>query len=286
MPAWLEVTIRSFAILAGLFLIAKLLGKKQLSKLSFFEYIVGITIGDIAGALSMELEANLSQGITAIVIWTSIPVIINFLSLKNKKFRDFVEGRATIFIKDGKIMEDNLKSEKYTTDELLEQLRKKDIFKLADVEFAVLESNGEISTLLKREHQPLTPHDMNVPTAPEKETQTVIMDGEILDEPLASIGQNRGWLKTELEKIGVSIENVFLGQVDSFGQLTVDLYDDQLQMPAPKQRPLLLASIKKCEADLELFALATENDSAKKMYAANAVKLEAVLTKVQTILKS
>ncbi|HER2159192.1 TPA: hypothetical protein VJS26_001811, partial [Streptococcus pyogenes] len=73
--------------------------------------------------------------------------------------------------------------------------------------------------------------------------------GEILDEPLSTIGRNRGWLQTELEKLGVTIENVFLGQVNSYGELTVDLFDDQLQVPSPQERPLILATMKKCQAD-------------------------------------
>ncbi|KHF30569.1 hypothetical protein LR68_00940 [Anoxybacillus sp. BCO1] len=125
MPAWLEVAIRSICILIGLFVITKLLGKKQLSKLSFFEYIAGITIGDIAGSMSMDLDIRLTEGITSILIWSLFPVAISIISLRSKKFRDFVEGNSTVFIKNGKILEDNLKKEKYTADELLEQLRKK-----------------------------------------------------------------------------------------------------------------------------------------------------------------
>ncbi|MCM3800533.1 DUF421 domain-containing protein, partial [Caldibacillus thermoamylovorans] len=82
--------------------------------------------------------------------------VSDFISLKSKRFRDFTEGKPTVFIKDGKIMEDNLKKERYTTDELLELLRKKNVFQVADVEFAVLEATGDLSVLLKKENQPLT----------------------------------------------------------------------------------------------------------------------------------
>lgn len=285
MPGWLEIAIRSFGILVGLFLITKLLGKKSLSKLSIFEYIVGITIGSIAGTLSMDREIQLSHGITSIAVWASVPIILSFASLKSKKIRDFLEGKATVFIKDGKIMEDNLKKEKYSTDELMSQLRKQQVFKAADVEFAILEPNGDLNVLLKKEQQPLTPKDVLLPVAPVKEPQTVIMDGEIFDEPLATIGLNRGWLKTELEKIGVTVENVFLGQVDDNGQLTVDLFDDKISVPEPIQKPLLLATIKKCQADLELFALSTEFPDVQKMYQHNAEQMEKVLEKVQPILQ-
>ncbi|GAA3330012.1 hypothetical protein GCM10020331_080820 [Ectobacillus funiculus] len=81
--------------------------------------------------------------------------------------------------------------------------------------------------------------------AQEKETQTVIMDGKILNQPLSASGHNQGWLRTELEKLGVTLDNVFIGQVDSYGQLTVDLYDDKFQTPSPQEKPLLLATLKK-----------------------------------------
>ena len=182
-------------------------------------------------------------------------------------------------------MEDNLKKEKYTTDELLEFLRKKDVFQVSDVEFAVLEATGDLSVMLKKENQPLTAKDVSLTVASIKEPQTVIMDGEIMDEPLSTIGRSRAWLHTELEKLGVTIENVFLGQVNSFGELTVDLFDDKLQVASPQERPLILSTLKKCQADLELFALGTESKEAKQMYSKNSEKLQVAIDKVTPILK-
>lgn len=285
MPEWLEVVIRSLLFVVVLFLITKWLGKKQLSELSFFEYVVGITIGSIGAEVITGLEQNMFNGIIGIVAFAALPFLAGLLSLKSKGFRDFIEGRATIFIKDGKIMEDNLKKEKYTTDELLELLRKKDVFKVADVEFAVLEPTGDLSVMLKKENQPLTPKDVNLTVASVKEPQTVIMDGEILDEPLSTIGRSRGWLKTELEKQGVTIENVFIGQVDSYGQLTIDLFDDKLQVPSPQEKPLILSTMKKCQADLESFALGTEAKGAKQMYSKNSEKIQKAIDKVTPILR-
>jgi uncharacterized membrane protein YcaP (DUF421 family) len=284
-PEWLEVVIRSLLFVVVLFLITKWLGKKQLSELSFFEYVVGITIGSIGAEVITGLERNMFNGIIGIVVFAAIPFLAGLLSLKSKTFRDFIEGRATVFIKDGKIMEENLKKEKYTTDELLELLRKRDVFKVADVEFALLEPTGDLSVMLKKENQPLTPKDVNLTVASVKEPQTVIMDGEILDEPLATIGRSRSWLKTEIEKQGVTIENVFLGQLDSDGQLTIDLFDDKLQVPSPQEKPLILSTMKKCQADLELFALGTEAKEAKQMYSKNSEKLQEAINKVTPILR-
>ncbi|MEC0666177.1 DUF421 domain-containing protein [Priestia flexa] len=286
MADWLDIVVRSLVLLVALFFITKWLGKKQLSELSFFEYVTGITIGGIGAEVAMGLERNIFYGITGMAIFGGVPFLVGLISLKSKTFRDFVEGKGSVFIKDGKIMEDNLKKERYTTDELLELLRKKDVFQVADVEFAVLEPTGDLSVLLKKENQPLTAKDLGVVVAPVKEPQTVIMDGEILDEPLSTIGRNRRWLKTELEKQGVTIENVFLGQVDSYGQLTVDLFDDKLQLPSPQEKPLILSTMKECQADLELFALGTESKEAQDMYSKNSQKLQEAIDKVVSILKN
>ncbi|HHY73235.1 MAG TPA: DUF421 domain-containing protein [Bacillus bacterium] len=286
MPEWLQIAGRSIFFVIVLFLFTKWLGKKQISELSFFEYVNGITIGSIGAEVAMGLERNLFHGIIGLVIFAAVPYFAGFVSLKSKGFRDFVEGKATVFIKDGKIMEDNLKKERYTTDELLELLRRKDVFQVADVEFAVLETTGDLSVMLKKENQPLTPKDLHLKVPTAKEPQTVIMDGQVMDEPLATIGLSRAWLQTELDKLGVGIENVFLGQVNSFGELTVDLFDDKLQVPSPQERPMLLSSLKKCQADLELFALATEANEAKQMYQEHSQKLQDVINKVMPYLKS
>ncbi|TPV41285.1 DUF421 domain-containing protein [Bacillus dicomae] len=285
LPEWTLVILRSVFILIILFAITKWLGKRQISQLSFFEYIAGMTIGDIAAQVSTGLDSKFFHGVFAILIFAVVPFLTGILSLKNKTARDFFEGKSTVLIKDGKILEDNLKKEKYTSDELLELLRGKDAFSVADVEFAVLEPSGELNVLLKKDRQPLTAKDIGLKVPNEKEPQTVIMDGNVLDEPLSSSGHNRAWLHAELEKLGVVIENVFLGQVDSYGQLTIDIYNDKLQMPSPQNKPLLLASLKKCHADLELFSLETKSKSASEMYSNNAKQIEKILNKVTYLLK-
>ncbi|MEH7280274.1 DUF421 domain-containing protein, partial [Bacillus toyonensis] len=280
LPEWTLVILRSVFILIMLFAITKWLGKRQISQLSFFEYIAGMTIGDIAAQVSTGLDQKFFHGVFAILIFAAVPFFTGILSLKNKTARDFFEGKSTVLIKDGKILEDNLKKEKYTSDELLELLRGKNAFSVADVEFAVLEPSGELNVLLKKDRQPLTAKDVGLKVPNEKEPQTVIMDGNVLDEPLSSSGHNRAWLHSELEKLGVVIENVFLGQVDSYGQLTIDIYNDKLQMPSPQNKPLLLASLKKCHADLELFSLETKSKSASEMYSKNAKQIEKILNRV------
>jgi uncharacterized membrane protein YcaP (DUF421 family) len=284
MPKELEVIIRTLVAIIVLFTLTKMLGKRQVSQLSVFEYITGITIGSITAYVSLDLDTNWHLGIIALTVWILVSIGIEFLQLKSKKMRDLIDGTPRILIKDGKIMEDNMKKERITTDELMMQLRKKNVFLVADVEFALMEPSGDINILLKRENQPFTPKHLGIKVAPEQASQAVIMDGKIIDEPLAAIGLNRGWLKTELDKIGVSYENVFLGQVDAYGQLYVDLFDDLLKVPQPQLKAALFATLKKCEADLELFGLATKNIRAKQMYEECSQKLEKVIIELTPLL--
>jgi len=221
----------------------------------------------------------------AIFIWFILPFIFDFLSLKSKLVRNFIDGKSTVIIKEGKIMEDNMKKERFTTEDLLYHLRSQKIFEVGDVEFALLEPTGELTVLPKTDQTPVTAKDLNIKIPAKREPQTVIMDGNMMLEPLATLSLNPKWLNNELEKINVTIENVFLGQVNSDGQLTVDLYDDKLSVPTPMEKPLLLATLKKIEADLQLFALATNNEQSKQLYEKNALKLEQLIKNISPYLK-
>jgi uncharacterized membrane protein YcaP (DUF421 family) len=285
MPGWSFIVFRSLGAVVMLFVLTRILGKKQISQLTFFEYITGITLGEVAGFMSTDIEGHYVYGMIAIFIWFFVPFVAELLTLKSKTLREWLEGKGRVVIKDGKVLEDNLKKERYTADELMEQLRTKNVFRVADVEFAMLEASGDLSVLLKKENQPLTPAHLGVKTAPEQEPQTVVMDGVIMDEPLATIGLNRGWLQTELDKMGIPLENVFLGQVDSYGQLFVDLYDDQLKVPAPSSKAALLATLKKCAADLEMFALESKQSQVKTMYEQCAESMEKIISGITPLLK-
>lgn len=285
MPGWVEIIIRSLSLLIVLFFITKILGKKQMSQLDIFQYITGIVIGSIVATHVTDLTTQFGYAFIALFVWLIVPLGVEYLSLKSKRFRNFTQSKGTVFIQDGKIMEENLKKERFTTDDLLEELRNNNMYKAADVEFAVLEPTGKVNVMPKKENQPLTAKDIGLKMAPVKEPQTVIMDGHALLEPLSNASLNTNWLETELDKMNISIENVFLGQVDSDGQLTVDLYDDKIAVPSPSEKPLLLATIKKCQADLELFALATESQESKTLYEKNSLRLKEAIDIISPYLK-
>lgn len=285
MPEWILILIRSILMFFLVITFLRFIGRKQTSQMTFSDFVIGITIGGIAALISLNIVTNLAYGLIALGVWVLMSVVVNYLSLKSKWFHDLVRGRETVLIRHGKVLEDNLKEVKYTGEELLSQLRRKNIFNMADVEFAVMEANGEVSVMVKSEQTPVTPKHLEWKVASQAEPQTIILDGNILDEGLRNQGLNRAWLKVELDKLGISPENVFIGQVDSSGDLYVDLFDDAIQIPKPTTKDLLFATLKKCEADLELFALATKDAAAKRMYHDLASQLAGVISDVRIQLK-
>lgn len=285
MQQWLEIALRTLCSVVVLFLLTKLLGKRQVSQLSFFEYLTGITIGSLAAYISLDLDANWYLGLIALSVWVGVSFLIEFLQIKSKRIRDFIDFKATVMIKEGKILEGNLRKERLTSDELMEQLRKKSVFDVADVEFAIMESSGEINVMLVPEQQPLTPKHIGLHVGSQKEPHGVIMDGNVMPEPLALSGKSPAWLKRELNKIGVKPEEVYFGQVDTSGQLTVDLYDDKISLPQVREKAALYENLKKCEADLEMLSLAAPTEEVKDLYANTANRLHQLLSEVKPLLQ-
>lgn len=285
MADWLNILLRSIALVFTLFFFTKWLGKKHLTKLNIFDYIHSITVGGLAAILILQIQVNFFYGLLALFTWFFIPFLFRLISLKNKAARDFIEGKSTILIQNGKIMEDNLKKEDYSTDDLLQCLRQEKIFSVADVEFALLEPSGDLSVLPKSNKQAITAEDLNITVPNLQAPQTIIMDGRIMLEPLANAGLNIAWLTTELAKLNITKENVFLAQVDSNKQLIVDLYDDQLPQPEMAELPMLLASLEKTAADLQLFSLATDNTNSKEMYELNYERLQEIINLTKPYLK-
>lgn len=284
MHNWLIALLRTVAMFVLTIPLIRLLGKGSLSKTTPYKFVNYTIIALMITLISLGLVPNIIHSIIALAVWIAFLLFLDYLSLKSKALHDAINGRETIIMKDGKVMEENLKEVKFTGEELLRELRSKNIFNLADVKFAVMESTGEINVMLKSDKKPITPHDLQHKVAPNSEPQTVILDGNILDESLSNRGLNRAWLKVELAKSGVSLDNVFIGQVDSSGDLYLDLFDDSIQVSQPKVKELLYANIQQCQADILSYSLETENKDAKEMYTANADKLKTLMNELEPYL--
>ncbi|MEF3327605.1 DUF421 domain-containing protein [Oceanobacillus oncorhynchi] len=286
MPEIVLVLIRSIAAFFLLFLMARMMGKKQISQLTFFDYCVGITIGSIAATLSVDQNVKIINGLVSLTIWGFFPIILAYLGMKSIIFSKITDGKATILIRNGEVLDKNMKKSLVTINELLMLLREKGTFKVSDVEMAVLETNGELSVMLKSNQQPVTAQTLGVPLEQEHGPAILIMDGKIMKKSLENLGYSKEWLIGEIQKQGAEeVRDVFLAQIDSRGSLYVDLYEDQYTKTEVEERPLLAASLKKIQADLEGFSLQTDDSEVKKLYTEQAAEVQKVLDTILPYLK-
>ncbi|WP_315081383.1 DUF421 domain-containing protein [uncultured Clostridium sp.] len=284
MDSWLILLFNSIVLFFLTLVITKYMKKKTLSRATPFDFISYAVIAIIITLISLNIVNNIYFGLITLAVWALMPLILDYASMRSKWVYNLIHGKERVLVKNGKIMEDNLSKERITGQEFLREMRSKKAFNLADVEFALMETTGDINVTLKADKKPITPYDLGQKIGPKTEPQTVILDGNILNEGLTNAGLNQGWLTTQLEIKGITLENVFLGQVDSSGDLYVDLFDDMIQVPKTQVKEMLYASIQKSQADLMSFSLETNDEDTKTMYSQSAEKLEKVIKKLEPYL--
>lgn len=224
------VFVRGIISFITLLIFARILGKQQVSELSFFDYILGITIGSIAATLTTDLSSRAWPHWVGLATWTAAVWFVQWITLRSRALAKYLNGEPVILIMNGQIMEENLRKMRYTVDELLTQLRHEKIFDLGVVEFAVLETNGKISVLKKSQYAPVTPHDLNIPTKYKGINTELIYDGLIIDDNLKRVNLDRTWLEEQLKVLNIkSPGEVFLAVLNTEGELYVDLYKDHLK---------------------------------------------------------
>ncbi len=230
MPDYSLILIRSIIAFILLLFLTRIMGKKQLSQLTFFDYVVGITIGSIAASMSVDKNIQISNGVVSLAIWGIFPIILGFFGMKSRKFLQITDGRPSIVIKEGKVLEESMKKNQLAIDELMMLLREKGVFKIEDVEIAILETNGELSIMKRTDVEPITPSLLGMKVKLEHAPTLLIVDGHILSKNLSALGYTEEWLLKKIKKQGAkSIDDIFIAQVDSKGSLYVDLYKDKIQ---------------------------------------------------------
>lgn len=206
---------------AALFIIAKVMGHKEIAQLDFFDYLSGITIGSIAAELATELEKPWKP-LCAMVVYGVIALVLDALANRFAKTRKYVNGTPTILFDKGKLYRENLKKAKLNLSDFLMLCRQQGYFNLVDIQTAVFESNGKLSVLPCSGSRPATPTDMALSPPQEEFSVEVIMDGRILGENLHRMGLDVKWLQKQLTAQGYqSAKDVFLGLCDSSHQLSL-----------------------------------------------------------------
>lgn len=219
---FLKISILSLTSLIVLFILTKIMGNKEMSQLSMFDYIIGITIGSIAAEMSTALEDEFWQPLLAMFIYAIISIIISFISSRSLKFRRIVTGTTLILLDNGKLYYKNFKKAKLDLDEFLMLCRISGYFNLNDIQTALLESNGKISFLPKVEKRSTITSDFNLKLSQDRITVNLILDQKILYENLEYTGNDYVWLQNQLTKQGIKdIKNVFLATCDFENKLSI-----------------------------------------------------------------
>lgn len=219
MAQHLEIIFRTLVFYGLILLIFRLMGKREIGELSILDLVVFIMIGEMAVIAIENPKTKLLHTIVPMILLAVVQITLAMISLKSKRFRDFVDGKPTIIINRGKIDEDAMRNQRYNFDDLLTQLREKDIRSITDVEFAILESSGSLSVIekVKSSKEQSKQGDITIP---------LILDGQIEEENLGRINKTNLWLRQELKKEGYrDIKKISFCSYEN-GNFFVDLLDE------------------------------------------------------------
>lgn len=218
----LMTIFRTALILGILFLLAKVMGKKQISQLNIFDYTIGITMGSIAADISLDIEKDLIAGITSLAIYGFASALISLWSLKSITARRIFYGIPTILMEKGKIIEGGLRKNKLNLNELQEEARSCGYFDLSEIDCAVMESTGKVSFLPKEENKPVTKKDMDIKCNKDGLVANIIIDEEIMITNLKVMNKTEKWLKQQLKVLGYDgSKGILLATLDNNDKLII-----------------------------------------------------------------
>lgn len=200
-------------------IVMRLMGKREIGQLQPFELAISIMIADLASIPMTEIGIPIFNGIIPILGLLVMHLVISVINLKSLKARGIICGKPDILIYRGKINERALKKERFTINELQERLRGNNVFNLGDVEYAILETSGEITVIQKPEKRATTPEDFNITPEYEGIPYDLVIDGKIMHENLKAIGKNDEWLKKQVQKFNIQPEQALVVTLDGKGQI-------------------------------------------------------------------
>ncbi len=219
---FLMLIIKSIGSLFALFILTNLLGKKQINQLNMFDYVIGISIGNVVAEMTVNKEVNFFDGIIVMAIYSLLSLIVSFITIKSIKFRKIISGTPTILMENGKLIRNGLKKVKIDVNEFLEEARTCGYFDISELEYAIMETNGKISFLSKNKYTNVTKDDLNLKNSYKGPSIELIIDGAIIDNNLKKINKNRSWLITRLNNMNYKdIKKMLLVIIDSNEKITV-----------------------------------------------------------------
>ena len=219
----LNISMRSTLIVVVLLILTRLLGKKQMSQLTYFNYITGVTMGSVAGDFISEVNMPVVDALASLIAICILTELNSFIALKSTSYRKVMDGDDIILIKKGKIIKPALKSCRMSVNILLMLLRQSNTFSVEEVEYAILETNGSLSVMKRQHAQPIIKSDLDIKAEKIKNLpREVISDGKIMKVNLKELNKDEEWLKNELRKNNIeSVKDVFYAEVRSDGTLYI-----------------------------------------------------------------
>lgn len=197
----------------------RIMGKRQIGQLQPFELVIAIMISELASLPMQDTRIPLTHGVIPIITLLVLQVIISIAQLKSEKARYIFCGKPSILIKDGKIDITQLRNNRFNMNDLLEEIRLQGYYNIEDIEYAILETSGQLSVIPKTELEPATKQDLNIKTSQDQLPVTLIMDGKINEQNLKIINKNKSWLDSQLKKNNIpSAEKVLIALIDSKGK--------------------------------------------------------------------
>lgn len=216
------VVIRSTIAYAVLLFLGRLIGRKLISRITFFDFVVGIALGSLAVRISLGNESSVWLGVLSAAVITSLVLLTDFCNIKSCHFRKIEEGEPVVLIEKGKLLDRNLAKVRVSVSKLLMLLRQKDAFYLEDVDYAVMESNGQLSVLLKADRLPATTGALNIPSQGHAFPVDIIVDGKVIPENLKASCHDEAWLQQQLQNQGIGNPGqVFYASINKTGGLYV-----------------------------------------------------------------
>lgn len=199
-------------------LILRSMGKRQIGELEPSEFVVTIMVSELASMPIQETEEPLLTSILSIIMIVVLEITVSFIAYKNVKARKILYGKPSMLFEKGKINQNEMEKQRFNMNDLMEVVRNNGAATLDDVEYVIVETNGNVSVLLKPEKQPLTPSDVGIKPSPSELSYIIIDNGNISFENLKKLGYNNDWLKKQLEKEKInSPQNIFYMGADKNG---------------------------------------------------------------------
>lgn len=214
------IILLSLGSILEMFILTKLMGYRQMSEMSMFDYIVGITIGSIAAEMATSLDNNFAQPMTAMLVYSIVSILLSMIADKSVHLRRFIVGKPLILFHHDMLYKENMRKAKLDISELLGQCRINGYFNLTQIEIIILEPNGKLSILPKASERPATPKDLTLSPRQDSLCANLIIDGKLMPDNLKRSGKDEVWLKRRLHALGYkSYKDVFLATCDSYGTL-------------------------------------------------------------------